>query len=88
LQIASPELQQTLKVQKQQEKKSFARMKELAYICQEIKNPLSGIHFTNSLLENTDLTEDQQQFLETSAACEKQILKIIRDIDLESIENG
>nr|CAJ21317.1 phytochrome B2 [Populus tremula] len=88
LQIASPELQPSLKVQKQQEKKSFARMKELAYICQEIKNPLSGIHFTNSLLENTDLTEDQQQFLETSAACEKQILKIIRDIDLESIENG
>lgn len=34
------------------------------------------------------MTEDQQQFLETSAACEKQILKIIRDIDLESIENG
>ncbi|KAJ6772219.1 TWO-COMPONENT HISTIDINE KINASE [Salix koriyanagi] len=88
LQIASSELQQALKVQRQQEKQCVARMKELAYICQEIKNPLSGIHFTNSLLESTDLTEDQQQFLETSAACEKQILKIIRDIDLERIENG
>ncbi|KAL6970226.1 hypothetical protein U1Q18_029928 [Sarracenia purpurea var. burkii] len=88
LQIPSPELQQALKIQRQQEKQCFARMKELAYICQEIKNPLCGIHFTNSLLEATDLTEDQKQFLETSAACEKQILKIITDVDLQSIENG
>lgn len=88
LQIASPELQQALKIQRQQEKKCFSRMKELAYICQEIKNPLSGIRFTNSLLEATDLTEDQKQFLETSAACEKQMLKIVRDVDLESIEDG
>ncbi|XVE65508.1 hypothetical protein DITRI_Ditri08aG0005400 [Diplodiscus trichospermus] len=88
LQIASPELQQALRVQRQQEKKCFARMKELAYICQEVKNPLSGIRFTNSLLEATELTEDQKQFLETSAACEKQMLKIIRDVDLEIIENG
>ncbi|QHO06629.1 Phytochrome B [Arachis hypogaea] len=49
LQIASPDLQQALKIQKQQEKNCYARMKELAYICQEIKNPLSGIRFTNSL---------------------------------------
>ncbi|XP_044498651.1 phytochrome B [Mangifera indica] len=88
LQIASPELQQALKVQRQQEKKCFARLKELAYICQEIKNPLSGIRFTNSLLEATDLTEDQKQFLETSTACEKQMSKIIKDVDLETIEDG
>ncbi|KAK3002566.1 hypothetical protein RJ639_022061 [Escallonia herrerae] len=86
LQIASPELQQAMKVQRQQEKKCFTRMKELVYICQEIKNPLSGIRFTNSLLEATDLTEDQKQFLETSAACEKQMLKILRDVELENIE--
>lgn len=88
LQIASPELQQALTVQRQQEKKCFARLKELAYICQEIKNPLSGVSFANSLLEATDLTEDQKQLLETSAACEKQMLKIIKDVDLESIEDG
>ncbi|XWS08486.1 hypothetical protein CRYUN_Cryun40dG0006600 [Craigia yunnanensis] len=88
LQIASPELQQALRVQRQQEKKCFARMKELTYICQEIKSPLSGIRFTNSLLEATELTEDQKQFIETSTACEKQMLKIIRDVDLESIEDG
>ncbi|KAJ8766455.1 hypothetical protein K2173_022514 [Erythroxylum novogranatense] len=88
LQIASPELQEALRIGRQQEKKCFARMKELSYICQEIKSPLNGIRFTNSLLEATDLTEDQKQFLETSAACEKQMMKIIRDIDLEIIEEG
>jgi phytochrome B len=88
MQIASPELQNALKSQRQQEKKCFTRMKELAYICQEIKNPLSGIRFTNSLLEGTDLSEDQKQCLETSAACEKQMLKIIKDADLETIEDG
>ncbi|CAI8590243.1 unnamed protein product [Vicia faba] len=88
LQIVSPELQQALTVQKQQDSSSFARMKELAYICQEVKNPLSGIRFTNSLLESTCLTDEQKQLLETSAACEKQMLKIIRDIALESIEDG
>ncbi|KAI3459213.1 hypothetical protein Pfo_015876 [Paulownia fortunei] len=88
LQIASPELQQALRIQKQHEKKCVSKMKELAYICQEIKNPLSGIRFTNSLLEATNLTEDQKQFLETSSACEKQMLKIMKDVDLESIEEG
>ncbi|KAL1320777.1 hypothetical protein AAHE18_14G081500 [Arachis hypogaea] len=88
LQIASPDLQQALKIQKQQEKNCYARMKELAYICQEIKNPLSGIRFTNSLLEATGLTDEQKQFLETSTACEKQMSKIIQDVDLASIEDG
>lgn len=86
LQIASPELQQVLKVQMQQEKKCYARMKELAYICQEIKNPLHGIRFSNSLLEASGLNEDQKQLLETCAACEKQMFKIIKDVDKDNIQ--
>lgn len=88
VQIASPELQQALKLQRQQEKKCFSKMKELAYICQEIKNPLSGIRFTNSLMEATNLMEDQRQFVETSSACEKQMSMIIRDINLDNLEDG
>ncbi|KAK4478343.1 hypothetical protein RD792_017633 [Penstemon davidsonii] len=88
LQIASPELQEALRIQRQQERNGVAKTKELAYICHEIRNPLSGIRFTNSLLETTNLTEDQKQFLETSAACEKQMLKIIKDVNLENIEDG
>ncbi|XP_024986483.1 phytochrome B-like [Cynara cardunculus var. scolymus] len=88
LQIASLELQQVLKLQMQQEKKCYARMKELTYICHEIKNPLRGIRFANSLLEASDLNEDQKQLLETCAACEKQMFKIIKDVDKENIEEG
>ncbi|KAI3853918.1 hypothetical protein MKW92_009794 [Papaver armeniacum] len=87
LQIVSPELQQALEVQRQ-EKKLCARKTHLAYICQEVKNSLCGIHFMNSLLEGMDLSEDQKQGLETSAACERQMMKIIRDVDLECIEHG
>ncbi|KAL0376351.1 UNVERIFIED_CONTAM: Phytochrome B [Sesamum calycinum] len=83
--IASPELQQTLTVQRQTEKKCVLKMKELAYICQELRNPLSGIQFTNSLLEATNLTEDQKQLLETTAT-EKQMLKIVKDVDLDGVK--
>ncbi|XP_021980405.1 phytochrome B-like [Helianthus annuus] len=63
-------------------------MKELAYICYEIKNPLSGIRFSNSLLEATNLTDDQNQLLETSVACQKQMLKIVKDVYMENIQEG
>ncbi|KFK40923.1 phytochrome b [Arabis alpina] len=88
LQIPSSELQQALAVQRRQDTECFTKAKELAYICQVIKNPLSGMRFANSLLEATDLNEDQKQFLETSVSCEKQISRIVSDMDLESIEDG
>ncbi|CAE5989074.1 unnamed protein product [Arabidopsis arenosa] len=88
LQIPSPELQQALAVQRRQDTECFTKTKELAYICQVIKNPLSGMRFANSLLEATDLNEDQKQLLETSVSCEKQITRIVGDMDLESIEDG
>lgn len=88
VQIASSELQQALEVQRQQEKKCFATLKELAYIRQEMKNPLHGIMFTRKLLEDTDLSDDQKQFVETSALCERQMQKIMDDMDLDSIEDG
>ncbi|XP_010548998.1 PREDICTED: phytochrome B [Tarenaya hassleriana] len=88
MQIPSPELQQALAVQRQQETECISRAKELAYICQVIKNPLSGLRFTNLLLEATGLSEDQKQLLETSVSCEKQISRIIGDMNLETIEDG
>nr|BBA94317.1 phytochrome B [Cardamine alpina] len=88
LQIPSPELQQALAVQRRQDTECYTKAKELAYICQVIKSPLSGLRFANSLLEATNLNEDQKQFLETSVSCEKQISRIVGDMDLESIEDG
>ncbi|BBN02533.1 hypothetical protein Mp_2g16090 [Marchantia polymorpha subsp. ruderalis] len=88
LQIASMELLQALTVQRATEKVAFSKLKELAYIRQEIKNPLYGIMFTRNLIEDTNLTEEQKQFIETSALCERQLRRILDDMDLESIEDG
>lgn len=63
-------------------------LNELTYIRQEIKNPLNGIRFAHKLLESSEISENQRQFLETSDACEKQIATIIEGTDLKSIEEG
>lgn len=88
LHIASPELQQALRVQHMLEQAAMKRLKTLTYLRLEIKNPLYGIMFTQKMMERTDLREDQRQLVETSALCQKQILKILDDTDLESIEDG
>ncbi|KAH9319896.1 hypothetical protein KI387_021665 [Taxus chinensis] len=54
----------------------------------EIKRPLNGIMFTRKLLEGTDLNEEQKQVVQRSLHCETQLLKILDDMDLESIEDG
>ncbi|XP_034698119.1 phytochrome E [Vitis riparia] len=66
----------------------FSKFKELAYIRQEMKNPLNGIRFTHKLLETTATSVYQKQFLETSEACERQMMSIIADIDMGIIEEG
>ncbi|KAM7505905.1 hypothetical protein LguiB_004809 [Lonicera macranthoides] len=87
LQTVAPDLQLSLG-ERQEEKEQISTIKELAYIRQEIKNPLNGIRFTHQLLESTAISDDQKQFLETSDACERQIMSIIEDMDLGSIEDG
>lgn len=88
LHITSPELQQALHVQRMSEQTAMRRLKELAYLRMEIKNPLHGIMFTGKLIEDTDLKEEQKQLVQTSAFCQRQLLKILDDMDLESIEDG
>ncbi|XP_047312132.1 phytochrome E-like [Impatiens glandulifera] len=61
------------------------KLKKLAYIRQELKNPLNGIRFIHKLLEESATTQDQKQFLETSEACERQIMSIVDDTVLESM---
>ncbi|XP_048323670.2 phytochrome E isoform X3 [Ziziphus jujuba] len=88
LQIVVPDLQQTLEGCSQEDRAHYSKLKELTYIRQEMKNPLNGIRFTHKLLENTAISDNQKQFLDTSDACERQILTIIEDMDLGSIEEG
>ncbi|KAI7738914.1 hypothetical protein M8C21_031800, partial [Ambrosia artemisiifolia] len=61
---------------------------DLAYIKQEIKNPLNGLLFTRELLENSAISDSQMQYLITNGACERQIASIIENLDIKSIEEG
>ncbi|KAK7304713.1 hypothetical protein VNO77_42599 [Canavalia gladiata] len=88
LQIVSSDMSHPSKEQRPRGRESISESKELAYILQEMKNPLNGIRFTHKLLENTTVSENQKQFLDTSDACERQIMAIIEDTDLGSINEG
>nr|CAD1816823.1 unnamed protein product [Ananas comosus var. bracteatus] len=83
--IASHELQQVLQVQQLSEQTAMKKLKALAYIRHEIRNPLSGILFTRKMMEGTDLTEEQKQLLDTGTKCHRQINKILDDLDLDNI---
>ncbi|XP_010252757.1 PREDICTED: phytochrome C-like [Nelumbo nucifera] len=86
LHVASPEYQHALQIQRISEQAAANNLKELAYIRQEIRNPLQGILFTHSLMEASDLSREQKRLLRTSTLCQEQLAKIMDDIDLESIE--
>ena len=88
LQLASYELQQALHVQRLAERTALKRLKALAYIKREIRNPLSGIMFTRKMMEGTEIGPEQRMILQTSGLCEKQLSKILDDSDLESIIEG
>ncbi|XP_030540685.1 phytochrome A [Rhodamnia argentea] len=88
LQLASQELQQALHLQRLTEKTSLKRLKQLAYIKRQIRNPLSGIIFSHKILEGTELGHEQKLLLHTSAQCQSQLGKILDDSDLDSITDG
>ncbi|XP_051135609.1 phytochrome E-like isoform X2 [Andrographis paniculata] len=70
------------------ESEHVSKVKELAYIRQEMQNPLNGIRFTRQLLQGSVISDDQKQFVEANDACERQISSII-DVSLfGSLEDG
>ncbi|XP_010914827.1 phytochrome A isoform X1 [Elaeis guineensis] len=85
LHVASHELQQLLQMQQLSEQTAMKRLKALAYIRHEIRNPLSGIMYSRKTLEGTDLDEEQRQLLSTGAKCHNQLNRILDDLDLENI---
>ncbi|KAM5560833.1 phytochrome A-2 [Rosa sericea] len=88
LQLASPELQQALHVQRLSEQTAMKRLKALAYIKRQIRNPLSGILFSRKMIEGTELGAEQKKLVHTSAQCQQQLSKILDDSDLDSIIDG
>ncbi|XP_072993838.1 phytochrome A type 3 [Typha latifolia] len=85
LHTASHELQHVLQVQQLSEQAALKRLKALAYIRHEIRNPLSGILYSRKMLEGTDLCEEQKQLLNTGTKCHHQLNKILDDLDLDNI---
>ncbi|KAK9084461.1 hypothetical protein Scep_030932 [Stephania cephalantha] len=88
LQTVSQELQQALHVSRLSEQTALRRLKTLAYMKRQIRNPLSGIMFTRKRMQETDLNEGQKELLHTSMQCQCQLNKILDDTDLESIMEG
>lgn len=88
LQLASHELQQALHVQRLAEQTALKRLKALAYIRRQIRNPLSGIIFSRTLMEGLDLGEEQRLLLQTTAQCQRQLNKVLDDADLDCIIDG
>lgn len=77
-----------LRTSVQVDQKYVLKCDDLAYIKQEIKNPLNGILFTHKLLEKSTISDDNKQYLETSGACGRQIASIIENMNIKSIEEG
>lgn len=88
LQLASPELQRALHVQRLSEQTAVKRLKALAYLKSQVCNPLSGLIFTRKMMEGTELGTEQKRLLQTSSLCQHQISKILNDADLDSIIEG
>ncbi|KAL3635167.1 Phytochrome A1 [Castilleja foliolosa] len=88
LQLASPELQQALHVQRISEQTATKRLRVLAYIRREIRNPLSGIIFSRKMMEGTELDDGQKNLMKTSLNCQHQLNKILDDTDLDHIIEG
>ncbi|KAI4298210.1 hypothetical protein L6164_031796 [Bauhinia variegata] len=88
LQIVSPDQYQHSEGYKSKRRNRPSEFEQLAYILQETKNPLNGLRFMHKLLGKTAVSESQKQFLDTSDACERQIMAIIEDTNLGSLEEG
>eukprot|EP00850_Spirogloea_muscicola_P015722 SM000123S25834 [mRNA] locus=s123:129956:140290:- [translate_table: standard] len=66
-----------------------AKSRHLAFLCHEIRNPLNGILGNITFMEDTTLTEEQRELVETTATCGHQLRKIVEDVlDISKIEEG
>ncbi|CAH9133841.1 unnamed protein product [Cuscuta epithymum] len=89
LQLVSHELQQALHLQKLSEQAAAKRLKVLAYLRKQVKNPLSGIMFSQNMLEGTtDLGKDQRNILHSSGQCLQQLSRVLDDMNLDCIIEG
>ncbi|XP_074275752.1 phytochrome C [Silene latifolia] len=88
LHLPSPELQHAINMQKVSEKATASTLKKLTYFREQVRGPIKGLVFTRNLLESSELSQKQKQVLTTRSLCEGQLMKIVEDNDIPSIEEG
>ncbi|KAK9677456.1 hypothetical protein RND81_11G144200 [Saponaria officinalis] len=88
LHLPSPELQHSIYIQKVSEKAAASTLKKLTYFREQVRGPVKGMAFTRSLLESSELSQKQKELLATRTLCEDQLMKIVDDTDIPSIEEG